>query len=138
MVAESGQRITGGPVMGFASGNFRCPNCGCTFATHPSEAALTDENPRSLAPRATITPIVLHSWKEIASYLGLAVRTTQRWAHDFGLPVHRPTERERVAVFAFPQEIDKWLHSRPVQAKPAVPANGKPAGNGGAANQHCA
>lgn len=31
----------------------------------------------------------LTSWKEIAHYLGVNVRTAQKWERDRGLPVHR-------------------------------------------------
>ena len=79
--------------------------------------------------------------EDIASYLGLAVRTTQRWEHDFGLPVHRPTERERTAVFAFPEEIDAWLHAAPVglpQKLPVPAAKSNGCGVGGRYKWNCA
>ena len=54
----------------------------------------------------------LQSWKEIASYLQRGVRTVQRWERFEGLPVRRPRPSERSPVFAFPAEIDLWLHQR--------------------------
>lgn len=56
----------------------------------------------------------LKSWKEIASYLGIGVRTAQRWKADRGLPVKQPGTR-RSAVLAVSAEIDQWLieSSRP-------------------------
>jgi len=63
----------------------------------------------------------LQSWKEIASYLKRGVRTAQRWERDAGLPVRRLPARcprpgeNKCPVFAFPEEIDKWLHSRPTR-----------------------
>lgn len=54
----------------------------------------------------------LQSWKEIASYLKRGVRTAQRWERLAGLPVRRPRPSYRSPVFAFPSEIDQWLHSR--------------------------
>jgi ElaB/YqjD/DUF883 family membrane-anchored ribosome-binding protein len=47
-------------------------------------------------------PDVLHSWKEIAAYMGRGVRTVQRWERDLALPVRR-----------LAREIDCWLHGAP-------------------------
>jgi hypothetical protein len=55
--------------------------------------------------------LVLHSWKEVAAYVGRGVRTVQRWEADCGMPVHRPRGKSRSAVLAFADEIDKWLRS---------------------------
>ena len=60
----------------------------------------------------------LQSWKEIAAYLKRGVRTAQRWERDAGLPVRRPRPGDRNPVFAFPSEIDEWLHSRPTKPFP--------------------
>ncbi len=60
---------------------------------------------------------ILNSWKEIASYLGRGVRTVQRWERDLGLPVHRPKGRDRSAVLAFPEELQKWLQDTPVRSR---------------------
>ena len=57
----------------------------------------------------------LQSWKEIAAYLKRGVRTAQRWERTAGLPVRRPRPGERSPVFAFPDEIDQWMHSRPTR-----------------------
>jgi hypothetical protein len=57
----------------------------------------------------------LQSWKEIAAYLKRGVRTAQRWERSAGLPVRRPRAGDRSPVFAFPSEIDQWLHSRPMR-----------------------
>ena len=59
---------------------------------------------------------ILNSWKEIANYLGRGVRTVQRWERDLGLPVHRPMGKDRSAVLAFPQELDRWLQRTPVRS----------------------
>ena len=53
---------------------------------------------------------VLHSWKEIAAYLGKGVRTVQRWEELFGLPVKRPTKTAtKGTVVASTDELDQWL-----------------------------
>jgi hypothetical protein len=51
----------------------------------------------------------LSSWKEIASYLEIEVRTAQRWEKKFGLPVFRIDEASKSYVFAYVDEIDQWL-----------------------------
>lgn len=51
----------------------------------------------------------LNSWKEIAHYLGKGVRTAQRWEKELGLPVHRIASTGREIIFAFRNEIDRWL-----------------------------
>jgi hypothetical protein len=56
---------------------------------------------------------ILNSWKEIASYLGRGVRTIQRYEQKLGLPVHRPAGRDRSAVLAFADELERWLRNSP-------------------------
>lgn len=55
---------------------------------------------------------ILKSWKEIAAYLGVGVRTAQRWQHRRALPARQPGTGGRSAVFAFTDEIDSWLRHR--------------------------
>lgn len=55
---------------------------------------------------------ILDSWKEIAAYLGRAVRTVQTWEKDEGLPVHRHQHRKGGTVYAYPAEIDDWRRGR--------------------------
>ena len=52
---------------------------------------------------------VLHSWKEIAAYLGKGVRTVQRWEQLLGLPVQRLKNRTKGTVEASTDELDQWL-----------------------------
>jgi len=52
---------------------------------------------------------ILQSWKEIASYLGRAERTCRRWEKEFDLPVHRMDGSPRASVFAYKEELDRWL-----------------------------
>ncbi len=61
---------------------------------------------------------ILKSWKDIAAYLGVGVRTAQRWKHSRGLPARQPGTGGRSAVFAFSDEIDRWL-SHPSGRGPA-------------------
>jgi excisionase family DNA binding protein len=50
---------------------------------------------------------LLTSWKEIAEYLGVSVRTAQKWEAEMGLPVHRlPGEKGRVSAEA--AGLERW------------------------------
>jgi hypothetical protein len=55
---------------------------------------------------------ILHSWKQISVYLGLGIRTVQRYEVQLQLPVHRPAAK---TVMAFSDEIDSWLRSAPTR-----------------------
>ena len=50
---------------------------------------------------------ILDGWKEIAEYVGKSVRTVQRWEKEENFPIKRIKDRK--SVFAYPEEIDKWL-----------------------------
>lgn len=52
---------------------------------------------------------ILSGWKEIANYLGKAVRTLQRYEREMGFPVHRPAGKSLAAVVAIKTELDEWL-----------------------------
>lgn len=51
----------------------------------------------------------LHSWKEIAAFLGHGVRSAQRWERERGLPVHRTPGGKLGAVYAFKRELSQWM-----------------------------
>lgn len=51
----------------------------------------------------------LNGWKEIALHLGKGTRTVQRWEKLYGLPVHRLGREGGEIVYAFRDEIDRWL-----------------------------
>ena len=55
------------------------------------------------------TSLVLSSWKQIASYFGKSIRTVQRWEQELGLPIRRPKRDQRRVLFAFENELEKWL-----------------------------
>ncbi|MFN0167647.1 MAG: hypothetical protein ACKV22_14570 [Bryobacteraceae bacterium] len=64
----------------------------------------------------------LHSWKEIADYLGRGVRTVQRWESEEGLPVHRQSHQKAATIFAVTAELDAWLEGRTgLLEKPLLP-----------------
>lgn len=51
----------------------------------------------------------LDSWKEIAAFLGRDERTVKRWEKGKGLPVHRMPEMTGARVFAFTEELERWI-----------------------------
>lgn len=53
----------------------------------------------------------LSSWKEIAAFLGVDVKTAQRWEKLRGLPVRRLPGGQRGLVRASAEEIRRWLDS---------------------------
>jgi excisionase family DNA binding protein len=70
----------------------------------------------------------LDTWKEIASYLRIGVRTAQLWHETKGLPVWRTGNR----VFAYSEELDHWWQSiqqplpssrEPAKIEPAQPSD---------------
>jgi len=55
--------------------------------------------------------VKLQSWKEIADYLGVTVRSAQRWEKIAGLPVRRLGRGRSARVVAFTGELDEWMAS---------------------------
>ena len=53
----------------------------------------------------------LHTWKEIAAFLGASVRAVQMWERDAGLPVQRPPGTHG-HVAADPEELRQWAAQR--------------------------
>ena len=97
-------------------------------------------------PSLETEPGRLNGWKEIALHLGKGTRTVQRWEKLYGLPVHRIGREGGEIVFAFRDEIDRWMAategqfkgerrrrlpkaSRPLvdRARPTSPSEGGPA-----------
>jgi hypothetical protein len=66
----------------------------------------------------------LTSWKEIASYLGVSVRTAQSWEKEKGLPVRRASSSSRSRVSARARELDNWQLAMEI-SKPGLSADGK-------------
>lgn len=54
--------------------------------------------------------MILSGWKQIANYLGLRVRTAQRWQGQ-ELPVKRPQSGPRDHVLADSMELDSWTRT---------------------------
>ena len=52
---------------------------------------------------------ILDSWKEIAAYIKRSEKTCRHWELVLGLPVHRLDGSPRAHVFAYPEEIDRWM-----------------------------
>src|SRR5579863_162484 len=51
----------------------------------------------------------LDSWKEIAAFFDRDERTVRRWEKERSLPIHRMPGKARGSVYAFEQELLKWL-----------------------------
>jgi tetratricopeptide (TPR) repeat protein len=55
---------------------------------------------------------LLESWKEISAYLNRNIRTCQYWEKQHALPIHRLEESSKARVFAYKQELDRWLEEK--------------------------
>jgi tetratricopeptide (TPR) repeat protein len=55
---------------------------------------------------------ILESWKEIAAHLHRNVRTCQIWEQEMGLPIHRLDGSPKARVFAYPDELDRWIDEK--------------------------
>jgi len=64
----------------------------------------------------------LRTWKEIAEYLGVSVRTAQLWEKERGLPVRR-MEGVRPQVRALTQDLEVWWLSQQRPAQTTQPIN---------------
>ena len=95
---------------------------------HPQTNTRSSERTEAIPQPSTR---ILNSWKEIASYLGRGVRTIQRYEEKLGLPVHRPAAKDRSAVLAFADELERWLRNTP--SRNGTRAN---AGNANSATRH--
>jgi len=56
--------------------------------------------------------ILLESWKEIAAHLKRSVRTCQNWERTLGLPIRRLGGYPKARVFAYKDELDRWLNGK--------------------------
>jgi hypothetical protein len=54
---------------------------------------------------------ILSGWKNIANYMGMGVRTVQRYERDLGLPVRRVSGHSTGAVIATKSDLDSWVRS---------------------------
>ncbi len=55
---------------------------------------------------------IFDSWKEIAVYLRRTPRTCRRWEHELGLPIHRLDGSPKASIFAYKEELDRWLDEK--------------------------
>ncbi len=69
-------------------------------------------SPLLTATREKPADKILYSWKEIAVFLKCGVRTAQRWERNENLPTHRHSHIRRGTVYAFKDEIQRWMKSR--------------------------
>lgn len=59
-----------------------------------------------------ITPALLGSWKEIASFFAKTIRTVQRWERTERLPVYRHRHMKGSTVYALESELIAWRDIR--------------------------
>jgi tetratricopeptide (TPR) repeat protein len=64
----------------------------------------------------------IDSWKEIAAFFGRDERTVRRWEKERSLPVHR-IPGVRGGVFAYIDELTRWLNSTREADDPAEPSS---------------
>jgi tetratricopeptide (TPR) repeat protein len=68
----------------------------------------------------------LDSWKEIAGFFDRDERTVKRWEKERRLPVHRLPGGSRARVFAFTDELQRWMHSLETAPADAPPDGASP------------
>jgi tetratricopeptide (TPR) repeat protein len=73
----------------------------------------------------------LESWKEISSYLKRSMSTCHRWEEELGLPVHRLDGTPKARVFAYPEELDRWLGEKLHLAEAMIKEEGRARHNKG-------
>ena len=61
---------------------------------------------------------VFRGWKSIAHYLGIGVRTAQRYERGMGLPIRRPCGHPAGSVVAVKADLDSWVQSSPIGREP--------------------
>lgn len=86
----------------------------------PRALQKTQTTPRLLILLEMADRKLLNGWKEIANYLGRAVRSVQRYEADLKLPVRRPKAADHSGVFAFSDELDEWLQRATIKSQPYV------------------
>jgi tetratricopeptide (TPR) repeat protein len=65
---------------------------------------------------------ILESWKEIAAHLNRNIRTCQMWEREMGLPIHRLDGSPKARVFAYRDELDRWLDEKLHEREADAPA----------------
>jgi TolB-like protein len=55
---------------------------------------------------------ILECWKTISVYLKHSEKTCRYWAKEFGLPIHRIEKKPKARVYAYKDELDRWLAKR--------------------------
>jgi tetratricopeptide (TPR) repeat protein len=63
----------------------------------------------------------LDSWKEIALFFSKDVRTVKRWEKERALPVHRAPGKPGGSVYAFADELTRWLNASSAKLEEAAP-----------------
>jgi tetratricopeptide (TPR) repeat protein len=64
----------------------------------------------------------LDSWKEIALFFSKDVRTVKRWEKERALPVHRAPGKPGGSVYAFTEELTRWLNASSAKLDEVAPS----------------
>src|ERR1017187_5961395 len=64
---------------------------------------------------STVEPERLSSWKEISQFLDCSDKTARRWEVHRNLPVHRIPGGAKSSVYAYRDELQKWLEGNPAE-----------------------
>ncbi len=64
----------------------------------------------------------LDSWKEIALFFSKDVRTVKRWEKERALPVHRAPGKPGGSVYAFTDELTRWLNTSSAKLDEGTPS----------------
>jgi tetratricopeptide (TPR) repeat protein len=86
---------------------------------------LSRANTSEISPTADRGPR-LAGWKDIAAYLGKTDRTVKRWGRDRGLPVHRVPGTAKASVYAYSNELDRWLENADAETEDQAEQTGQP------------
>lgn len=60
-------------------------------------------------------PKILAGWKSIANYMGMGVRSVQRYESQYSLPIRRIAGGPKGAVIATIAELDAWTLAAPLR-----------------------
>ena len=65
--------------------------------------------------------LILEFWKEISEYPNRSRKICLRWEKEFGLPIHHLDGTPKARVFAYRDELDRWmeevLNRKPIPSK---------------------
>ena len=73
-----------------------------------------------LCPMSEVERQRFSSWKEIAKFLNCSEKTARRWELQRRLPVRRVPGGAKSSVYAFREELEKWLEGNQTDESPST------------------